>query len=547
MKQELINLFLEKGYLLSPDFFSTLTEKFNVGSFVSSFEEKIESKDLPIVLTKDLSNVLSNIKQPLTLNWFEFERSRALLERGKNGQVYSTFLEILNYSSLKKDTRKVHKILEEIKTPNKVEVEIEQEDSSSVIVTQSYGATSNKREVKDFISYFRLRYNSLKDILQKRPELQNSISIGRIYNKKQREPVSLIGMIVDKRITKNGHLLLTVEDLTGKISVLVNKDSEIFGMSGELVLDEVIGVEGMVGEGIVFSNSIYFPDIPIGKELKRSPDEVYAVFISDLHVGSNVFLSKDFNKFLHWINGETGNSKQKRMASKVRYLFIAGDVIDGVGIYPDQDKDLTITDISLQYKECARLLGKVRKDIKLIICPGNHDALRIAEPQPVFNEDLARSLYELPNATIVSNPALVNIHSSKEFVGFDVLMYHGYSFDYYASNVETIRMSGGYDRGDLIMKALLQKRHLAPVHGSTLYVPSSIKDPLFIDKIPDFFITGHIHKLSVNTYNNIVTICGSCWQPKTDFQERVGHHPEPSKVAVVNLKSREINVLNFGS
>ncbi len=547
MKQKLINLFLEKGYLLSPDFFSSFTNDIDIEDFIKNFETKLDTKETPIVLTKDLCFVFRNLNKPLTLNWYEFERSRSLLEKGKNGQIYYTFLEILNYTSLEKDKTKINRLLEEIKTPNKIEPNFETEEGFSVVVTKSYGAASNKREVEDFVSHFRLRYNNLREILQKRPELQNSISISRIYNKKLKDTVSLIGIVSDKRITKNGHLLLVLEDLTGSITVLINKDSDIFNTNTEIVLDEVIGVEGIVGNGIVFSNAIYFPDIPRGKEIKRSPDEVYAVFISDLHVGSNVFLGKEFNRFLNWINGKTGTGKQKRIAAKVKYLFIAGDVVDGVGIYPDQDKDLLIKDISLQYQKCAELLRKVRKDIKIIICPGNHDALRIAEPQPVFDKVLAKSLYDLPNVTIVSNPALVNIHASNNFVGFDVLMYHGYSFDYYASNVESIRLNGGYDRGDLLMKYLLQKRHLAPVHGSTLYVPSGEMDPLFIDKIPDFFITGHIHKLSISSYNNVVTVCGSCWQSTTAFQERVGHHPEPSKVAVVNLKTREIKVLNFGN
>jgi len=140
---------------------------------------------------------------------------------------------------------------------------------------------------------------------------------------------------------------------------------------------------------------------------------------------------------------------------------------------------------------------------------------------------------------------MINIHASKEFPGFDVLLYHGYSFDYYVSNVDAIRTNGGYDRADLIMRFLLQKRHLAPSHGSTLYIPDTKKDALIISKIPDFFITGHIHKANVSNYKNITNICCSCWQSKTTFQERVGHNPEPSRVPVVNLKTREVKMLKF--
>jgi DNA polymerase II small subunit len=95
------------------------------------------------------------------------------------------------------------------------------------------------------------------------------------------------------------------------------------------------------------------------------------------------------------------------------------------------------------------------------------------------------------------------------------------------------------------MKFLLKRRHLAPTHTSTLYIPDTKEDPLVIHKVPDFFITGHIHKSIAANYKNITLISGSCWQSKTDFQEKVGHNPEPGRVPMVNLKTREIKILKF--
>ena len=107
-------------------------------------------------------------------------------------------------------------------------------------------------------------------------------------------------------------------------------------------------------------------------------------------------------------------------------------------------------------------------------------------------------------------------------------------------------MGGGYHRSDLIMKFLLKRRHMAPSFKSTPYYPSHTEDPLLITKIPDFFITGHIHYSSVANYKGITTISGSCWQAKTTFQEKLGHEPEPCRVPIVNLQTREIKVLRFG-
>lgn len=95
------------------------------------------------------------------------------------------------------------------------------------------------------------------------------------------------------------------------------------------------------------------------------------------------------------------------------------------------------------------------------------------------------------------------------------------------------------------MKFLLKKRHLAPSHTSTLYIPDPEEDPLLITKVPDIFVTGHVHRMRVGNYTNVTTICSSCWESKTEFQERTGHNPQPSRVPIVNLKTRDVTVLRF--
>jgi DNA polymerase II small subunit len=417
---------------------------------------------------------------------------------------------------------------------------------SSLKLLDDYHLISQKREVAHFVSYFSARHSQLSSLLRQRKELSNILSIGLLKNKKDRDTIAIIGLIRLKEKTKNNHLILTLEDPTGEIKVLVNKaNSELFAIAQELVQDEVIGVIGTTGDNILFSNQIIQPDIPLDREYKKYHKDEYVLFLSDTHVGSNYYLANEFRKFLSWIRGETGTEKQKDIASKVKYIFIAGDIVDGVGIYPNQEKELDILDIYDQYKEAASLISQIPPHIQIIICPGNHDALRLSEPQPKLSEKYAKPFYELPNVTLVSNPAFVNICSDSEFSGFDILIYHGYSFDYYISNVDSIRQGGGYDRADLIMKFLLKRRHLAPTYSSTLFIPEIGRDHLIIDKIPDFFITGHIHKTAVSIYRNTTLICGSCWQAKTSFQEKMGHHPEPARVPVVNLRTRKVTVLNF--
>ncbi len=95
------------------------------------------------------------------------------------------------------------------------------------------------------------------------------------------------------------------------------------------------------------------------------------------------------------------------------------------------------------------------------------------------------------------------------------------------------------------MKLLLQMRHLAPTHTSNLYTPDPSFDPLFINKIPDFFITGHIHRVSMSNYKNITMVNCSCWSDISEEQEKRGLQPQPARVPLVNLKTRDMKVINF--
>ena len=517
-KREVIDFFLKKNILLSDDILQQDLEL----NFYDQLKKKIDSNDF-LILNSDLKNMLDKVNK-LELNWFELERGRVLLEKKKDNKIYSKFMEYFILEKKEKEDKK----------KKKVEVIFSYKDKKK-----------KKKEIKHFISYFNVRFDSIEKLLKNRQELQNLTSINKIINKKDRETVSIIAMVSEKQITKNKSILLTLEDKTGTIKALINKNQKVYDEAKDIVLDDMIGFTGTNNNDIIFVNNIVFPEVPL-KEFKKSSDESYVIFLSDLHVGSKYFLSENFNKFLKWINQEIGTEKQKEIAKKVEYIFIIGDLVDGVGIYPEQDSELEIKDIYQQYNECAKFLKKIPERIPLIICPGNHDANRISEPQIALYKDFSKPLYELNNVIMVSNPAYINIHSSENFPGFDVLIYHGYSFDYYVANVDSIRAKGGYDRADLIMKFLLKRRHLAPTYASTLYIPDNEKDPLVIDKIPDFFCTGHIHNRPLaSNYRSITMLSCGCWQSKTKFQERVGHNPDPCKIPIVNLSTREVKILKF--
>jgi DNA polymerase II small subunit len=219
--------------------------------------------------------------------------------------------------------------------------------------------------------------------------------------------------------------------------------------------------------------------------------------------------------------------------------------VDGVGIYPNQESLLAIKDIRDQYSKLAELLGMIRKDVKLIMCPGQHDAVRVAEPQPPADRFFAEPLYHLENLTLVSNPALVNVGATGAFSGFKVLMYHGASFHSLINDIEELRIVNAHHSPSRVVKHILRKRHLSPTHSAVVYIPMETTDPLAITIVPDILTTGEIHRTDVSSYNNILTVCCSCWQSITPYEEKVGNEPDPCKVPVLNMKTGQINIMDF--
>jgi len=350
-------------------------------------------------------------------------------------------------------------------------------------------------------------------------------------------------MVYSKKITKNKNMLIEIEDLTGRITILINKDKEdLYKKAEDIALDSIIGLKGSGSKELFFVSEIIFPEANLN-ERKRADLEEYALFLGDLHFGSKLFLKKDFLKFIDYINGKVENTPEVK---KIKYLFLVGDLVTGVGNYPNQENDLEIQDLEQQFIHLAKVLNTIRKDIKIIISPGNHDGVRLMEPQPMLDEKYAWPIYEIENVIITTNPSTVNIGSKEGFQGFDVLTYHGFSFTYYANNVPKLMIKKAMNTPEEIIKYLLKQRHLAPTHASNQYFPTE-KDSLVLSKIPDIILAGHTHKSAVSYYNNILIISTSCWESMTPYQEKFGNKPDHCKVPMFNLKTRAIKILDFES
>jgi len=329
-------------------------------------------------------------------------------------------------------------------------------EDSPVKVLSETPSFKKKIVVDDFVKNFRNRFMKLRNILKERSELDQLISINKLPS--SRKKVSIIGMISNKRITKNKNILLDVEDFTGRTRVLISENKEeVFEKAENLALDSVVGFNGFGDREITFVNEIILPESHL-LDKKKSPVDESVLFIGDIHYGGKHFFEKEFLKFIDYLNGKNKNSFE---VDKIKYLFVGGDLIAGVGNYPGQEKDLKIKDIEDQFQGIADIFSRIKKDIKIIISPGNHDGVRLMEPQPVLDEKYAWPLYNLKNVILTGNPSFVNIGAEKKFPGFDILSYHGFSFPYYVNNIPCL-IKATYDSPEKIMAYLLQKRHLAP-------------------------------------------------------------------------------------
>jgi DNA polymerase II small subunit len=381
----------------------------------------------------------------------------------------------------------------------------------------------------DFAAMYNHRFKTLSELIRKKNALANLTSISHASAKKKDEQLSIIGLIREKRETRSGHTQLILEDPTGEIRVLLHKDKERLKTNASwLVVDGCIGIQGRKGDGILFADNIIMPGSP-DSQIRMGKEEKQLIFIGDIHYGNKLFQKESFERFLAWLASE----------KDIAALIITGDLVEGVGCYPGQEEDLLIKDIRKQYKDIAAYLTGLPDSLPIYIIPGNHDAVRLAEPQPPIPEEFAQSLYERPNIHLLASPATIDIG------GLHILLYHGMSFPYYATTIESIRIRGGMQCADLIMELLLRNRHLAPTAKSAQVLPIEGKDALLIERKPDIFATGHMHTTLQQQCGPTTCLNCSTWVTQSDYQRKHGIIPDPCKVFSIDMKTRKIKIEDF--
>lgn len=134
------------------------------------------------------------------------------------------------------------------------------------IIPRNY-STKEMVSVEDITNFFVNRYSNIWNILSKRMELVNLISINKITQKIDK--FSLIVMI--RKIEGNK---IFVEDLTGQLKLELRSNQNIL-----LTEDEVIGVVcKRFNENFLVEN-VYYPDIPLKKEVLHTTEDINCFFI----------------------------------------------------------------------------------------------------------------------------------------------------------------------------------------------------------------------------------------------------------------------------
>ncbi len=386
----------------------------------------------------------------------------------------------------------------------------------------------------EYFSQFQSRYKKLKTPILTQMKIRSPDFLATLSLEKK-ESYNIIGIVYSKKITRD-RIWLEIEDETGVRRVLVSRgDSEkMYRTIQEIPLDSVIGLKVILTKtDLLIAKEVYLPSV---QPNNGSVDEdIFAILTSDIHVGSEKFLEDEFKAFIDILNGYTDDERLRTIISRTKYLIIAGDIVDGIGVFPDQEKELLITDIREQYKEAYRLLSKIPQDIKIIMVPGNHDATRKALPQPPISEEYAEEFYKDERFLMLGNPVNVSLH------GVNMYIYHG---DFLQ---DTFTLIPGITQNNLdkAMQILLQVRHAAPTFGVSTRIGPEPIDKLVLPEKLDVFHTGHIHRISVGNYNNILMINSGTWQKQTKYQKANGYEPTPGIVPIVNLKTKKVVLLNL--
>jgi DNA polymerase II small subunit len=577
LTKAIFDIFMKRNTLLHPDAINYIQNKPDPLKYVNNLVEKLQ--DFPLVLTmKDIENVedssfIHTSKSDGSTPQIEKDSTSHELDKSKETgkeqigyQVDHTRLATksekqmstssIKISKLQSDTsfsgalmtRDIGKddfgkeslqISESINISSKVGSLVEDSEEKAIskkpeidIILDITGKSTCEGKIKDFSRNIKYKFSTLKNIIRtqnrffSRPYPLEKINFNYVRD------LHLIGIVTEASTTSKGNTILSMEDESGEVKVFINKDK--VPIDSKILNDEILGIAGKTNTKLkmVVADRIVRPTPPRSRMINRADEIIDAVFISDIHVGSMQFMEEQWNNFIQWLRGKKPY-QGGITPDNIRYLVVSGDLVDGIGIYPSQEEELSITNIYEQYSRLAELLAEVPDHLKIILAPGNHDAVRQAEPQPALSSEFHH--YFSKNTVFIGNPCYFSLQ------GVEVLLYHGRSFD------DTVKYipEATYKNPIKPMKEMMIRRHLVPIYGERTPIAPEHRDYLIIDRLPDIFVTGHVHTAGSERVNDILFINASAWQAQTSYQKTLNFNPDPCKAFLVNLNSVRATELDF--
>ncbi len=390
---------------------------------------------------------------------------------------------------------------------------------------------------ESYVDMLRDRYKKLSTKIKRNASGMKPIKLSEVSSRLMRNnEVFVVAFIFRKKIFED-RILLEIEDESGTSTAFVYKryDPRVYEILIKAPLDIVVGLKIFVTKkGNLIVKDVIPPKVKSRFD-ERLGEPIYTLFISDLHVGSKKFNYDVFDRFIEIIRGIDVGEQVKNIIRRLKYIIIAGDLVDGIGVYQGQESEVNILNIEDQYKEAYNLLKKVPNHIKVLIIPGNHDASRSALPQPPIFKNIAKKFYEDNQFIMLGNPVNVSLH------GVNILIYHG---DFIQDILTTVP---GLQNGDIgsATNILLTYSHLAPQLGLSTKIAPEPKDHLIINDGVHVLHFGHTHKFNISKHMGILTINSGTFQNQTKYQKIMKIEPDIGFLTFLNLINLEPQVVRI--
>ncbi|MHA1953306.1 MAG: metallophosphoesterase [Candidatus Heimdallarchaeaceae archaeon] len=446
-------------------------------------------------------------------------------------------------SKLKKDEES-----SKTSSDNEVQQEVKDKEKSAIISSKKEKISADLQIVfqpdtrrspasaQSFSKYFESRFDLISGFFTRRKDITNRVSTDHLDSKASKDKISFLAMVSSKQKTRKGNVILELEDKHGSITgIIMNSNVDLIQKAEFILEDSVLCFLGKWNKEILNVNDVLWPDIPFNHKPHKSTEEVLALFISDIHVGSKNFAGELFLRLIKFINGQLESEKHNQIGENIKYIFVGGDVVDGVGVYPGQADDLLLENIQLQYLLAAEYFEQIRSDVEIVIIPGNHDAARSAEPQTPIQKEFAPELHGLDNVHLLGSPSYLKAHN------VEILMSHGNSIMDINSAIPAIH----HETSMPAMVEMLKNRHLVPIYGRRTPIAPEPVDQLVISKIPDIFQTGHTHIAGDETYKGVTLINSGTFQYQTSYQKSMNINPTTGKTYLINLRNLQRTIIDF--